>query len=183
MNRAKHSVSSPQSWFYQLTLAGFMLLAAISQTGCATQKTTGTLGEKEQKQVNDLVADGDVNDPTAAVLHDLAGRLLLYKATNQKMPAELVDVFGGAESGSSTWGKPMLDPASSQPFIYTPDSTRQPGLPGRIILHQPRNPGSLSRWALLFNDQSKDGKVVTYVQRVPESLLPKVKIDTTRIKR
>lgn len=191
MSRARPTVHSRQHRFFMLLLTGFMLAAVFSQVGCAAQKTKGTLGDGintsrgngDQQQLNDLVADGDVNDPTAAVLHDLAGRLLLYKATNRKMPVELVDLYGGPQSGSSKWAKPMLDPASSQPFFYTPNSTRQAGLPGRIILYQPQSQGGAGRWALLFNDESKEGKVVTYVQRVPESMIPVVKSNTTRIRR
>lgn len=182
MHQTMPAVHFGASCFYKQTLAAFMIVAVMLQVGCAHQKTRTTFGEGPQKQMDDLVADGDVNDPSAAVLHDLAGRLLTYKASHQKLPGQLIDVFGGPESGASTWGKPMLDPASSQPFVYTPASTRQSGLPGRIILYQPKSNGGIGRWALLLNDQSNDGKVVTYVQRVPESAIPVVKTNTTRIK-
>lgn len=170
-----------------------LLAAGLLQVGCVTHTTKNGFDQPaqssrtqtsttDQTQLADLAVDGDVNDPTAASLHELAGNLLLYKATHGKLPANLADVFGGPNGGNSTWAKSLIDPVTSQPFVYTPNSKRHPKLPGRMILHQPVNQGSIGRWALLFNDQAKDGNVITYVQRVPEELIPVTK-NTTRITR
>ena len=171
-----------------------LLAAGLLQVGCVTHTTKSGFEQPSQssrsKQANtadqaqlaELAADGDVNDPTAARLHELAGSLLLYKATHGKLPADVADVFGGTSGGNSTWAKPLIDPVSSLPFVYTPNSKRHAKLPGRMILHQPVSQGSIGRWALLFNDQAKDGNIITYVQRVPEDLIPVTK-NTTRITR
>lgn len=166
---------------------------ALLQMSCATQTTTtssgvhvmgqgrqsdATMSQEKQAQLADLVADGDVNDPTAAALHDLAGKLLMYKAIYRKLPGKLAEMAGDRQGSGGALAKQLLDPISGRPFVYTPDSSRHPMLPGRIILYQPSSQGMVGRWALLFNDQDKNGDVITYVQRVPDSLLPKDKNST-----
>jgi hypothetical protein len=132
-------------------------------TGCAAQKPV------DQATLAELQIDADVTDPTAEALHDLAGQLLMYEAVHHKLPATLAELKRGDGLLAA------VDPASNLPFVYTPDSARQPKLPGRIVICQPRDQGPAGRWALLLNDLGNQGKVITYVQRVPESMIPKAK--------
>lgn len=190
-HRLNLQTASPHTQGWQIVVIAFVLMCGVLQTGCASSKTSnsdmgreqsGARQQGDESQLSELVADGDVNDPTAGALHELAGKLLLYKAVHRKLPVNLADASGGPDSGASTWAKHLLDPLSDQPFIYAPDSKRHAQLPGRIIIYQPVSQGNIGRWALLFDDQAKDGNVVTYVQRVPESTLPARK-NTTRIER
>lgn len=142
-------------------VGGCVLLLFV---GCAS-KGNGVQPAEAEAQATWL--QDDPADPTAIRLHDLAGKILLYQATKHSMPTKLEDFASTAAGGDG------VDPATGQSFLYTPDSAMRSGLPGRVILHQPRANPERGRWALLMNDLASDGRVVTYVQRVPERLLPR----------
>ena len=103
-------------------------------------------------------------DPTAVHLHDVAGRLLLFAAKNNRLPATLDDL----EMLPGDGGKPSsLDPATGQAFVYSPNAIKPRSLPGRVIVYQAVTKQGGSRWALLFNDHLRE----TRVQRVADSVL------------
>lgn len=156
--------------------AAVMLLACI---GCQPQaKTSGPSQQVDQAQLEALVADGDVNDPTAIVLHELAGSFLLYQARTGKLPTDLQELVKLGLAKSSQ----LVDPVTGEAFAYSPDSKRQPRSPGRVMIYQSTDQGAAGRWALLVNDLASDGRIVTYVQRVPDAWLPAKKVNPNSVR-
>lgn len=142
-----------------LTIAVAMAVSA----GCVTESSSGprlSLGENEGA------------DATAVHLHEVAGRLLMYASLRGKMPAKLSDVDEGLQGSKLPNFQPSaIDPANSKPFVYSADGAPAAGLPGKLIIYQSVATGPGGRWALLISDQGPRGRMVIYVQRIPESAL------------
>lgn len=161
------SQRSPGQWqlvYCWMGVLGCLLMMLIM--GCANKPEAK---EYAVSEVPVAMMEDDPADPTALRLHDLAGKLLLYQATRHSIPTKLED-FASTHAGGDG-----LDPATGKAFVYTPDSSMRSGLPGRVILFQSTMDDQRGRWALIMNDLANDGRVVTYVQRVPEKLLPRVR--------
>jgi|GEM_PF-6468599 hypothetical protein len=161
-----------------LTACVLIMLTFTVTIGCASSQekkhkparpTQMTATSPSQYQLG----EDDPTDPTAMALHDLAGQLLLFHATQRRMPASLEEFAGPSDFRSGQGAG--IDPATRRLFLYAPDSPINPRLPGRVVLYQPLSQGARGRWALLVNDLASDGKVITYVQRVSETDLPRVK--------
>jgi hypothetical protein len=110
-------------------------------------------------------------DPTAIYLHDLSEGLLLYYAVHGQWPRSLSDIAAGGATEGASGGGGGGDPASGQPFLYTPDAPQLKGLPGRLLVCQSVATGRGGRWALLVGGTGRAGSTVTYVRRLPESML------------
>jgi len=165
-----------------------MLTLLLIGAGCAqsqkTSKASGSKHKRDARQVRqqssvttstrlEVPAEDDPTDPTATRLHDLAGKILMHRLMHHRLPATLEEFAGPSDIVAGTGEG--IDPATRRLFIYTPDSPINRKLPGRVILHQPLSQGARGRWALLINDLASDGQVITYVQRVPDGELPRVR--------
>lgn len=127
-------------------------------SGCASDPSSPPSVETTNSR------DEENLDPTAMHLHDVAGRLLLFCAKYDRLPAKLEDL----EPLPGDNGKPSaIDPATGEKFTYTPDGLKPKSLPGRVIAYQAVTKSRGSRWALLFNDKLKEARV----QRVADSAL------------
>lgn len=143
-----------------------LIVCAAWLGGCAASGNAGDGGRPSTVELaGDQVVYDDPADPVALTLHDLAGRLLMHQTLHHALPATLADLKDGP---------PPMDPATGRPFVYVPQSLRRPGLPGRVIVHQPVGDAERGRWALLLNDQSQAGHVITYVQRITEQQVPRL---------
>jgi hypothetical protein len=138
-----------------LALSGFLL------SGCSTPSKSAP-----QPQAPAPDSPNDNTNPTAMHLHDLAGELILYQVKTGNLPARLSDLPSSL--------KATTDPATSQPYRYLSDGPRVPNLPGRILVCQSTPNPSLGRWAILINDYASDGRLITYVQRVDESVFTRL---------
>lgn len=152
-------------------------MGLLFTVGCQQQQV-GSGVEMDQSHLAELVADGDVNDPTAIVLHELAGSFLMYQARTDKLPSDLRELvaMGLAQPAQ------LIDPATGDAFLYTPDSKRQPRSPGRVMICQAQSQGIVGRWALLVDDLASNGRIVTYVQRIPDAWLPQKKQDSNAVR-
>lgn len=179
-------------WPSKSLMAG-CLLVSLLMAGCSQPKQV----EPKPTALSQAEAlQEDVTDPTAAALHELAGKILLYIASHKKLPSSLSElaispvasdpanapddaIFAQARGAGVTSAQKergvFVDPATGRPFVYTPDSARHPRLPGRVIVFQSTSQGSLGRWAMIINDLSSHGEMITYIQRVPDAWLPAVK--------
>jgi hypothetical protein len=105
-------------------------------------------------------------DPCASRLHELCGPLLLYYATQQRLPAILEDLghvpgFEGVHD--------FTCPASGQTYVYNPA-----GIPGldtgsRVIVYDPLPSHSGIRWGISIIESSGDAPLVAKVIALPES--------------
>ena len=138
-------------------------IAALGIGGC---QTTPAVPDAIPPSAADSLAEA--NDPTAVHLHELAGRLLEFKALNQRLPDKLDDL---GDIPGTTPRPAGLDPATGKAFVYLPQGPKFKSLPGRLIVYQSTSTGRAGSWCLLINDQNSDGRIVTYVQRVPDEIL------------
>ncbi len=145
-------------------VTALLLLLATGLTGCSSG-TTGQPAPAPQEQASSTNEEN--TNPTAMHLHDLAGELILYQLKTGALPARL--------SQLPTGSKAAVDPATGNPYLYYAESPRQPNLPGRLLVCQSTPGPSTGRWALLINDYGSDGKLVTFVQRVDESVFTRLK--------
>lgn len=149
----------PFAIFLVLILASFAI-------GCASNtENTPSSGSSAD------APSEDPTNPTAMHLHDLAGQLILFQVENGKLPAALsqLDKRAGAPKPCA------IDPASGKPYFYYADGPRLQNLPGRLVVCQSDAQPAGGRWCLLMNDYSSESQVLTYVQRVDESVFTRLK--------
>lgn len=152
-----------RAWYFTPPL---LLVLALGIHGCGTDNAqvaapASAVGTQQPD---------DPTHPTAMQLHDLAGQLILFQVETGKWPAKLSQLdkrMGGKPAG--------IDPTSGQPYVYMPDGPRRDKLPGRLVVCQATPQPSGGRWCLLINDYGHEGQVLTYVQRVDESVFERLK--------
>lgn len=73
-----------------------------------------------------------MTDPCANRLHDLAGSLLLYHATNYRLPSRLTDL----EQITGPLAPATLEcPVSEGPYVYNPDGLLSPDTKSLLIVY------------------------------------------------
>jgi hypothetical protein len=148
-------------------LTSITLALTLSAAGCASSDTASAPIADESDAQRE-----DPTNPTAMQLHDLAGQLILFQVETGKYPAKLSQLDKRQRLGS----KPSaIDPLSGKPYLYYPDGPRVAKLPGRLVVCQTDPQPEGGRWCLLINDYGNEGQVLTYVQRVDESVFERIK--------
>ena len=106
-------------------------------------------------------------DPCAIRLHDVAGALLMYYFTHQRLPDTLDEVtpFGDA-------GEPVVltCPASDQPYVYTAQGILLAEQRARVIVYDP-TPAHYGgyRWAIRIEEPADGKPLLARVIALPES--------------
>ncbi len=107
-------------------------------------------------------------DPTALRLQDLAGDVLFFFARHRRLPSSLVELGASIPGGDPSL---VTDPASRLPFVYQVHGPVIAHFPGRLLMYQPVAGPGPGRWVLLLDDSGRTGRLGTFVQYVPETLL------------
>jgi len=112
--------------------------------------------------------EGAAVDPCAEKLHDISGRLLLYFAEKQQLPAALDDLPGG--SGVSA----AVCPVSGGAYVYDREGLRLPGRSGRLIVYDAAPVHGGMRWGVVIGPEGGKGRpLVARVILIPESVVQK----------
>ena len=151
---------------FLVALCVIFLAAGCGPTSSGGVSQPSTAAVESAEAANALA---DAVDPTAEHLHDLAGRLLLFRLKTGRMPETLaeLDIAQPTDSASG------IDPANGTKLIYMPNGPRPAKVPGRLVVVQ-SSAQPTGRWCLIFRDSSADGQFVTLVQRVPESVFRQI---------
>jgi hypothetical protein len=109
------------------------------------------------------------NDPCAGRLHQICGPLLLYYATNRRLPDSLDELF--QVPGFQLQNDEFTCPVTRLPYIYDPRGIPAPASAGgRIILADATPAHSHLRWAVsIIEPKEPGGALITKVIAVPES--------------
>ena len=103
-------------------------------------------------------------DPSAERLHDLEGQLLLYYATNRRLPDRLEELKPYAPDGRSV---EAVCPVSGKRYVYVPRGIRVPDLPGTVILYAPEPTRDDLRPVLLLMPSRPGQPLVLHVESLP----------------
>jgi hypothetical protein len=111
-----------------------------------------------------------INDPCPARLHDLCGPLLLYFATNNRLPkgVEELQRMPGFESVG-----PYTCPVSKQPYVYNPKGIISPNVTLRAVIYDAAPTHSGYRWTIVVEEPSGNAPLQAKVVAWPESRFPK----------
>ncbi len=143
------------------TIGVLIVTLAGCSSGGANKKASGAPAQPPPTAQVPLPANANT-DPTAMYLHELAGSLLLYYAHRGELPASLSSIEGV--------GPEATDPASGKPFVYNPGGPPVKGYVGRLTVCQSATTHRGGRWALLVDSRAA-GRLITYIEFVPESAL------------
>ena len=109
-------------------------------------------------------------DPCATRLHDLCGPLLLYYATNHKLPPTLEAL----RSTGMDMPEELTCPVSHQPYVYNPGGLLAPNAMGKLIIYDATPAHSGMRWAVaIIEPQRQIDPLVAKVVAVPNTSFPK----------
>ena len=109
-------------------------------------------------------------DRCATRLHDLCGPLLLYYATNHKLPPTLEAL----RSTGMDMPEELVCPVSHQPYLYNPGGLLAPGGMGKLIIYDATPAHSGMRWAVaIIEPQRQIDPLVAKVVAVPNTSFPK----------
>jgi hypothetical protein len=111
-----------------------------------------------------------INDPCPARLHDLCGPLLLYWATNYRLP-ETVDELQKLPGFESVG--PYACPVSKQPYMYNPNGVIGPNIAQRAVIYDAAPTHSGYRWAIAVEAPAGNAPLIAKVVAWPESRFPK----------
>lgn len=115
-------------------------------------------------------------DPCAERLHEVSGQLLLYYATNKRLPRSL-DELAKAELRSS--GPPLVCPESGKAYLYRPDGLAIPDHPGLLVLNDATAVHNGGRWGI-FRSTSDSGTSLGFrVMWIDEATMGSVPRATT----
>ena len=111
-----------------------------------------------------------INDPCPKRLHDLCGPLLLFYATNYRLPESVEEVqrVPGFESVG-----PYVCPVSGKPYIYNPKGVRGPSITSFAVLYDAEPTHSGYRWAIVVEEPSGGAALQAKVVAWAESRFPK----------
>jgi hypothetical protein len=111
-----------------------------------------------------------INDPCPKRLHDLGGPLLLFYATNYRLPdsvEELQRVPGFESIG------PYVCPVSGKPYVYNAQGIRGPSITSFAVLYDAEPTHSGYRWAIVVEEPSGNAALQAKVVAWAESRFPK----------
>lgn len=112
----------------------------------------------------------DLNtDPCATRMHDICGPLLLYFASNKRLPASLDELKG--TPGFGDLGN-FVCPVSKKPYVYVPQTVIVPGVQGDVILYDPLPVHDGFRWAITALPPQGGGPLVLKVVALPRGWNP-----------
>ena len=157
----------------QLTFAALavMTVVVLLLGGC---RATPTTKPATPSPATPRPGVGSLTDPCPERLHEIAGPLLLYYATYQRLPPTLAALREVAPEEMP----PPICPISQQPYAYRPEGLQLPGVPGNVIVYQPKKDPSGIRWAIVLGAPSPSQPLVPQVLPIPESAFDKVANET-----
>jgi hypothetical protein len=132
-----------------LCLACCVVLAVVAQ-GC-------------DGPVSSSRGPGAVIDPCAERLHEICGRLLLYRSSNGALPKTLADLQA---PGAAT--PPPECPASGKAYVYNPEGLKVPGQVGRLVLYDPSPVHSRMRWGVVVGEGGMGQPLTATVVLLPD---------------
>ena len=112
-------------------------------------------------------------DPCAESLHEISGALLMYYATNNRLPQELKDLTSVGLNA-----KYLSCPATGKPYVYLRKGIRVVDQPGWVIVYDAA-PHRNVRWTINANLKGSDA-LIARVIGVPEGkflMLPEHPVD------
>jgi hypothetical protein len=141
-----------------------VVLAAALLLGCQTEKQSKSTSLRGAE--SDPVAPISNTDPCATRLHDICGALLLFYATNDRLPADLTELerAPGSEDIPS-----FTCPVSNKPYVYNAGGIRMPEKNSWVILYDPAPSHSNLRWAVSILEPVPGQPLVTKVVALPET--------------
>jgi len=150
-----------QSWW-----AGVALLAAFV-AGCAAPAHRSASTDQKTAANQAPISN---TDACAARLHDLSGPLLLYYATNHKLPPSLEAL----RSTGMDMPEDLTCPVSHQPYVYNPQGLPAPNGMGKLIIYDATPAHSGMRWAVaIIEPQRQIDPLIAKVVAVPNTSFPK----------
>lgn len=112
-----------------------------------------------------------INDPCPARLHDLCGPLLLYYATNMRLPERIEEL--AQVSGFESVG-PFRCPESDLPYVYNPRGVIGANVIQRGVLYDAQPTHGGYRWVIVVEEPSApNAPLVTKVVAWSEARFPK----------
>ena len=117
-----------------------------------------------------------VTDPCAERLHEISGQLLLYYATNKRLP-QSPDELATVELKSS--GPPLVCPESGKAYLYRPDGLTVPGYPGLLVLYDATTVHNGGRWGIFRSNRDSGTSLGFRVVWVDEAVMRSVPRATT----
>ena len=136
------------------TLAG--LLVSVLGLGC----------QMEGDSVASVQRPSVCTDPCAERLHDLCGQLLLYHATQGRLPKSLQELSATGDGSASE----LVCPESGLAYIYEPEGLRLTGQSGLLVVYDATPCHSGMRWGI-FLDETGKGDAMARVVLLPEDAL------------
>ena len=108
-------------------------------------------------------------DACATRLQDLGGALLLYYATNRRLPDKLEDL--AAAPGAAAGAADVTCPASGRSYVYVPGGGLTAKGKGRLlVLYDPTPVHGGLRWGLFISPPSGAEPLATWVTPMSEEL-------------
>jgi hypothetical protein len=142
----------------RIAQAACLTALAVLLTGCQFETVT-----PQPKTTPDAALD-----PCASRLHDIAGTLLLYYATNESLPPDLSAV---KQAGGEAC-PPLECPLSGKPYLYSPTGLEIPGLPGRVVLYDATACHEGKKWGLVANQIGPGKPLQAQVLLLPANAIP-----------
>lgn len=99
-------------------------------------------------------------DPCAMRLHDISGHVLLFYATQGKLPAKLEDL-AAEKSGDPL--PPFECPVTKARYKYDRNGLDAPGQPGRVVLADAVPAHAGFRWGVVIEEPGPGKPLVTRV--------------------
>lgn len=139
-------------------------MALVLLAGCQTENQTSSTRINRADQAP--VAPISNTDACATRLHDVCGALLLFYATNDRLPVDLSELqrAPGSEDIPS-----FTCPVSGKPYVYNPGGIRMPEKASWVILYDPAPSHSNLRWAVSILEPVSGQPLVTKVVALPET--------------
>ena len=111
-----------------------------------------------------------LHDPCSSRLHDICGPLLLYYATNLRLPKSLDELkqMPGFESIND-----YTCPVSGKAYVYNPRGVRGPNVSQIAVIYDPEPTHNGYRWAIAVEEPQGNEPLQAKVVAWPESRFPK----------
>jgi hypothetical protein len=143
---------------------GLVLLVGC-QPGATTGQKPGTppppLPTDHQPSADEVVG----SDECSNRMHNIEGALLMYYATNHRLPISLEEIKPFADAGTEL---KFTCPISNQPYVYSQAGLFASGYDKRIIVWDPAPSHHGNRWCIVMPQAQATGALVPEVVQMPE---------------
>jgi hypothetical protein len=111
-----------------------------------------------------------LHDPCSSRLHDICGPLLLYYATNLRLPENLDELkrMPGFESIND-----YTCPVSKKPYVYNPKGVRGPNVSQIAVIYDAEPTHNGYRWVIAIEEPQGNAPLQAKVVAWAESRFPK----------